>query len=80
MKIINYEKKKIISLTDEEKGTHENQKNCYICENEFCTDKNNEKEFKLKQKARDHCHYTGNIEELPIVFAIYVIKYQERCR
>ena len=79
MKIINYEKKKIISLTDEEKGTHENQ-NCYICENEFCTDKNNEKEFKLKQKARDHCHYTGNIEELPIVFAIYVIKYQERCR
>ena len=22
-------------------------------------DKNNKKEFKLNQKARDHCHYTG---------------------
>ena len=25
---------------------------------EFCTDENNKKEFKLKQKVRDHCHYT----------------------
>ena len=59
IKIINYEKKKIIPLTDEEKEVHENQKICYICEKEFCTDKNNEKEFKLKQKVRDHCHYAG---------------------
>ena len=59
IKIINYEKKKIIPLTDEEKEVHENQKICYICEKEFCTDKNNEKEFKLKQKVRDHDHYTG---------------------
>ena len=35
MKIINYEKKKIIPLTDKEKETHENQKVCYICEKEF---------------------------------------------
>ena len=40
-KIINYEKKEMILLTDEEKETHENQKNCYICEQEFCTDKDN---------------------------------------
>ena len=59
MKIINYEKKEMIPLTDEEKETHENQKICYICEQEFCTDENNKKEFKLKQKVRDHCHYTG---------------------
>ena len=59
MKIINHEKKKIIPLTDEEKEVHENQKICYICEKEFCTDKNNEQEFKLKQKVRDHCHYAG---------------------
>ena len=59
MKIINYEKKEIIPLTNEEKESYENQKVCYICEKEFCTDKNNEKEFKLKQKVRDHCHYTG---------------------
>ena len=50
MKIINHEKKKIIiPLTDEEKEAHENQKNCYIWEKEFCTDKNNEKK---KQKAK----------------------------
>ena len=42
-KIINYGKKKIILLTDEEKETCENQKICYICEQEFCTNKNNEK-------------------------------------
>ena len=41
MKIINYEKKKIIPLTDEEKETQENQKICYICEQEFCTNENN---------------------------------------
>ena len=55
MKIINYEKKKIIPLTNEEKEFHEKQKICYICKKEFCT---NEKEFKQK-KVKDHCHYTG---------------------
>ena len=74
MKIINYEKKEMIPLTDEAKETHENQKICYICEQEFCIDENNKKEFKLNQKVRDQ----GNIEELLIVFAIYVIKYQRR--
>ena len=58
MKIINYEKMKEIILTNEEKESYENQKNCYICGKEFCTDKNN-KEFKQKQKVRDHDHYTG---------------------
>ena len=43
MKIINYEKKEMIPLTDEEKETHENQKICYICQQEFCTDENNKK-------------------------------------
>ena len=58
MKIINYEKKKEIILTNEEKESYENQENCHICGKEFCTDKN-KKEFKLKQKVRDHDHYTG---------------------
>ena len=49
MKIINYEKKKEIILTNEEKESYENQKVCYICEKEFCTDKNKEKDFKLKK-------------------------------
>ena len=52
-KIINYEKKKIISLTPEEKRNYNDQKVCYICKKEFDTiDKKN-------YKVRDHCHYTG---------------------
>ena len=49
-KIINYEKKKMISLTTEEKIYHNEQEICYICKKEF-----DEKNYKV----RDHCHYTG---------------------
>ena len=76
-KIINYEKKKMIPLTTEEKIYQKKQKICYICKKEF---NNNEKK---NYKVRDHCHYTGkyrvaahNIcnlrykvpKEIPIVF------------
>ena len=76
-KIINYEKKKMISLTTEEKIYHNKQKICYICKKEF---NNNDKK---NYEVRDHCHYTGkyrgaahNIcnlrykvpKEIPIVF------------
>ena len=75
--------KKMIPLTNEEKESYENQEICHICEKEFCIDKSNKKEFKLKQKVRDHCHYTGKYrgaahsicnlrykitKEIPIVF------------
>ena len=76
-KIINYEKKKMIPLTTEEKIYHNKQKICYICKKEF--NNNDKKNYKI----RDHCHYTGkyrgaahNIcnlrykvpKEIPIVF------------
>ena len=76
-KIIDYEKKKMIPLTTEEKIYHNKQKICYICKKEF---NNNEKK---NYKVRDHCHYTSkyrgaahNIcnlrykvsKEIPIVF------------
>ena len=76
-KIINYEKKKVIPLTTEEKIHYHKQKICYICKKEFNI--NDEKNYKV----RDHCHYTGkyrgaahNIcklrykvpKEIPIVF------------
>ena len=76
-KVIDYEKKKMIPLTTEEKIYHNKQKICYICRKEFS---NNEKN---NYKVRDHCHYTGkyrgaahNIcnlrykvpKEIPIVF------------
>ena len=53
-KIINYEKKKMIPLTTEEKIYHNKQKICYICKKEFS---NNDKK---NYKVRDHCHYAGN--------------------
>ena len=40
MKIINYKKKEMIPLTNKEKESYEKQKVCYICEKEFCIDKN----------------------------------------
>ena len=49
-KIINYEKKRMILLTTEEKIYHNEQEICYICKKEF-----DEKNYKV----RDHCHYTG---------------------
>ena len=76
-KIINYEKKKMIPLTTEEKSYHNKQKICYICKKEF---NNNDKK---NYKVRDHCHYTGKYrgaahkicnlrykvpKEIPVVF------------
>ena len=61
-KIINYERKKIIPLTTEEKIYHNKQKICYICKKEF---NNNDAagpsslERKKNYKVRDHCHYMG---------------------
>ena len=77
MKIINYEKKEMMPLTNEEKESYEKQRICYICKKEFCTDKNNEKEFKLKKKLEITVIIQENLEELLIVFAIYAIKYQK---
>ena len=53
MKIINYEKKRIVPLTTKEEICYNKQKICYICKKEF----NNID--KKQQKVKDHCHYTG---------------------
>ena len=58
-KIINYEQKEMIPLTDNENKYYEEQEKCHICQKEFCYDKNEKKKFKIYQKVRDHCHYTG---------------------
>ena len=54
-RIINYEKKEIVPLTDEENKSYKKQKVSYICKKEFSTDNDNKK----YHKVRDHCHYTG---------------------
>ena len=74
-KIINYEKKKNILLTPEEKKDYDDQKVCYICKKEFDNNDNDKKQ----QKVRDHCKFRGaahNIcnlrykipKEIPVVF------------
>ena len=63
MKIFNHEKKEMIPLTNKEIQSYEKQKVCYMCKKEFCTNKNDENEFKLNHKVRDHCHYTGKFRE-----------------
>ena len=53
--IINYEKKYMIPLTNEEIMFSENQKQCHICKKGFFRNKKNK--FKYL-KVRDRCHYT----------------------
>ena len=52
MKIINYEKKEMILLTDKEKESYENQEICYICEKEFCSDQNDKKKLENAKGRR----------------------------
>ena len=62
MKIINYEKKRMVPLTTEEKIHYNKQKICYICQKKFNNNDTTESsslERKKQQKVRDHCHYTG---------------------
>ena len=54
-KIINYEKKEMIPLTDEENRSYKKQKVCYICKKVFSTDDYDKKYHKVS----DLCHYTG---------------------
>ena len=49
-RVIYFEKKEIISLTEEENESHENQKFCYIWKKRFPND---------NKKVRNHCHFTG---------------------
>ena len=65
IKIINYEKKKIILLTTEEKVHYNKQKVCHICKKEF--DDNDKKQ----QKVRGHCHYTRKFR------GVYPYEYME---
>ena len=64
MKIITYEKKKMIPLTKEENKSYEEQETCYICEQKFRMDKNDEDYInRLKIFIRE------NLEELLIANA-----------
>ena len=57
-KIVNYKQKEMTVLTSGDIFLSESQKVCHIYKRAFCYDKS-KKEFKIYQKVRDHCHYTG---------------------
>ena len=68
-KIINYEEKEMIPLTDKENKSYEKQKVCYICKKNLGLIKMIYT-FKLYHKLRDNFHYAGKLEELLIIFVI----------
>ena len=58
IEIINYEKKEMIPLTDEETEFYEKQKVCHICKKEFNTNKNNlksQRSLSLHRKIQESC-------------------------
>ena len=63
IKIVNYEEKEMIPLSDKETKSYEKQKVCYICKKRVSTDENDKNEFKLYRNIRDHCHYTKKFRE-----------------
>ena len=58
MKMIKKEEKKMITLTNEENNSYEEQEACFICNEKFCMDENDET-YKNRRNVKDHCHYTG---------------------
>ena len=75
--IINREKKEIVPLTHEENNFYNEQEICYIWKEYFCMDKD-DKNYINKRKVKGHCHYTGNLEELHIVYAISIIMLKKK--
>ena len=68
-KIINYEEKEMIPLTDKENKSYEKQKVCYICKKNLGLIKMIYT-FKLYHKLRDNFHCAGKLEELLKIFVI----------
>ena len=61
MKIINFKKKKLKLLTQEQQESNENSKICYICKEKF---ENKYVKDKKYRKVRDHCYHTGEYRGL----------------
>ena len=49
----------MIPFSDEEIKFYKRQKVCCMCKKDFCYDENDRNVFRLYQKVRYHCHYTG---------------------
>ena len=58
MEITDYEKKEMIPLTHEKNSFYKEHEACYMCKEEFRTDKDDEN-YINKRKVKDHCHYNS---------------------
>ena len=56
--IVDYEKKEMIKLTQEEQYRHDTRKLCFLCKKPFFEDAKND-----CLKVKDHCPYTGKYRE-----------------
>ena len=56
MKIVDFEKKKMIPLTSEPQELHEKTKISYICKEKFKHKYTNDKNYR---QIKDHCYYTN---------------------
>ena len=59
----------MIKVTNEENKSYEKQEACYICNEKFCMDQN-DKIIKIEERLKITVIILGNLEELPIAFAI----------
>ena len=69
MKIINYEKKEMILIADEEKRSYEEQEVCHICKKKSCTDEHDEN-YKNQKRLKITVITQENLQELLIAIAI----------
>ena len=65
--IIDFEKKKMLTLIKEELKSHQDAKVCYICGKRFLKKFANDKNYR---KVRDYCHLQANIEVQHIIYVI----------
>ena len=70
MEIINYKKRDIIPLNQEENNLSNEQEMCYICEEKFCVDKLCLLYILIEQRLKIIVIIQENLEDLPIVFSI----------
>ena len=58
MEIINYKKRDMKTLMQEENNRYNKQKICHTCKENFCIDKD-DKDYNNRKKVKDHCYITG---------------------
>ena len=57
MKIIDCKEKELMPLTKQEKKSCKKQEACHICEEKFCSDKDDEN-YENRKTVKDYCHYS----------------------